>query len=176
MNTTISFRQARLEEVGFIVELVNSAYRGEASKAGWTTEADLLDGQRTDEHEIKNLIEDENSMILLCLQGDEVIGSVNLQRKGEAGYLGMFVVKPTLQGAGIGKRFLQAAEEICRQKWNSKKMTMSVITLRAELIAFYERRGYQRTGEMLPFPKDPGNGIPRVENLQFEMLEKDLAG
>ena len=174
MNTTISFRQARLEEVEIIVKLVNSAYRGESSKAGWTTEADLLDGQRTDEHEIKNLIEDENSIILLCLQGNEIIGSVNLQRKGDAAYLGMFVVSPTLQGAGIGKEFIQASEDFVRQEWGSKKMTGSVITLREELIAYYERRGYRRTGELLPFPDNIANGIQKVKNLQFAILAKDL--
>ena len=170
----LSFRKARVDETDFIVNLVNSAYRGESSKAGWTTEADLLDGQRTDSGEIKNLIEDENSIILLCLQDDEIIGSVNLQRTGEEAYLGMFVVRPTLQGAGVGKRFIQASEDFVRQEWKSKKMTMSVITLREELIAYYERRGYRRTGEILPFPKNIGNGIPRVENLKFEMLEKKL--
>ena len=173
-DSSLSFRPARLEETELIVALVNSAYRGESSKAGWTTEADLLDGQRTDEHEINILIEDENSLILLCLQGNEIIGSVNLQRKGEDAYLGMFVVRPTLQGGGIGKLFIQAAEDIAKQEWNSSKMTMSVITLRKELIAFYERRGYRRTGEILPFPKNIANGIPRVEELVFEILAKDL--
>ena len=170
----LSFRKARIDETDFIVKLVNSAYRGESSKAGWTTEADLLDGQRTDSGEIINLIEDENSMILLCLQDDEIIGSVNLQHKDKNAYLGMFVVRPTLQGAGIGKCFIQAAEDIAKQEWNSQKMTMSVITLREELIAFYERRGYRRTGEILPFPDNIANGIQKVENLEFETLEKNL--
>ena len=170
----LSFRKARIDETDFIVKLVNSAYRGESSKAGWTTEADLLDGQRTDPQEIAHLIQDENSVILLCIQGDEIIGSVNLQRKGEEAYLGMFVMRPTLQGGGIGKQFIQASEDFVRQDWESKKMTMSVITLREELIAFYERRGYQRTGEHQPFPKNVGNGIPKVENLEFEILEKEL--
>ena len=170
----LTFRKARMDETDFIVKLVNSAYRGESSKAGWTTEADLLDGQRTDPQEIAQLIQDENSIILLCLQANEIIGSVNLQRKGEEAYLGMFVVRPTLQGGGIGKQFIQTAEDIVKEEWNSTKMTMSVITLREELIAYYERRGYRRTGEILPFPKNIANGIPRVEKLEFEMLEKDF--
>jgi ribosomal protein S18 acetylase RimI-like enzyme len=172
--SALSFRPARIEETDFIVNLVNSAYRGESSKAGWTTEADLLDGQRTDPQEIMQLIQDENSVLLLCLDGDEIIGSVNLQRKGDEAYLGMFVVRPTLQGAGVGKQFIQAAEDFVRQEWQSQKMTMSVITVREELIAYYERRGYRRTGEHQPFPKNVANGVPKVENLEFEILEKNL--
>lgn len=170
----LSFRKATLAEAEFIAQFVNSAYRGDSSKAGWTSEADLLDGQRTDASEVESLIQDANSMILLCLQNDEVIGSVLLQKTQEAAYLGMFVVRPTLQGNGIGKHFLNAAERMAQQEWGVSKITMSVITLRPELIAFYERRGYRRTGEILPFPDDPAAGIPLVQGLQLEMLEKDL--
>jgi ribosomal protein S18 acetylase RimI-like enzyme len=174
-QSQLSFRKATLEEAGFIARLVNSAYRGDSSKAGWTSEVDLLDGQRTDSSEVENLIQDAaNSMILLCLQADEVIGSVLLQKSLESAYLGMFVIRPDLQGNGIGKQFLSAAERIAHQEWGVLKITMSVITLRPELIAFYERRGYRRTGEVLPFPDDPAAGIPKVPDLQFEMLEKDL--
>ena len=173
-QSQLSFRRAGLEEAEFIAKLVNSAYRGDSSKAGWTSEADLLDGQRTDPSEVESLIQDASSMILLCLQNDEVIGSVLLQKKEAAAYLGMFVVRPDLQGNGIGKQFLNAAERIAQNEWGVSKIIMSVITLRPELIAFYQRRGYQRTGEVLPFPDDPAAGIPRVPNLQFEMLEKGL--
>jgi ribosomal protein S18 acetylase RimI-like enzyme len=174
-NTSqLSFRKACFEEAAFIVKLVNTAYRGDSSKAGWTSEADLLDGQRTDEQEIQNLIRDEGSMILLCQQNNEVIGSVLIQKKAEAAYFGMFVVRPDLQGNGIGKHFINAAEQIAQQEFGVRKMTMSVITLRPELIAFYERRGYRRTGEVLPFPDDPAAGIPLVDGLQFEMMEKEL--
>ncbi|MBS1786480.1 MAG: GNAT family N-acetyltransferase [Acidobacteria bacterium] len=170
----ISFRKAVVEETDFVAKLVNSAYRGDSSKAGWTSEADLLDGQRTDPQEILSLIQDANSMILLCLQGDEIIGSVLLEKQEAAAYLGMFVVRPDLQGNGIGKQFLCAAEQNAQREWGVAKITLSVITLRPELIAFYQRRGYRRTGNLLPFPDEPAAGIPRVPNLQFEMLEKDL--
>ncbi|MFN0111418.1 MAG: GNAT family N-acetyltransferase [Blastocatellia bacterium] len=173
-TTQITFRKAAVEEANFIARLVNSAYRGDSSKAGWTSEADLLDGQRTDQQEIQSLIQDDRSMILLCQQGDEVIGSVLLQQKDDTAYLGMFVVRPDLQGNGIGKRFIQIAESTAQQEWGSRKIIMSVITLRPELIAFYQRRGYRRTGEALPFPDDPAAGIPLVPGLQFEMLEKEL--
>lgn len=170
----VSFRRACAHEAELIAKLVNSAYRGDSSRAGWTTEADLLDGQRTDEQEIQRLIQDETSIILLCLNNGEVIGSVLLQKKEEAAYLGMFVVKPELQGSGIGKRFLCEAEQFAQREWGIRKITMTVITRLQELIAFYQRRGYRRTGEVLPFPDDPAAGIPLVQGLQFEILEKDL--
>ncbi|MDX2039640.1 MAG: GNAT family N-acetyltransferase [Acidobacteriota bacterium] len=173
-ESQLSFRKAVVEEAAFISRLVNSAYRGDSSKAGWTSEADLLDGQRTDEQEIQSLIQDEHSIILLCQQDNEVVGSVLLQKKQDAAYLGMFVVRPELQGNGIGKHFLQIAELTAQQEWGSRKIIMSVITLRPELLAFYQRRGYRRTGEVFPFPDDPAAGIPKVAKLQFEMLEKDL--
>ncbi|HMV82725.1 MAG TPA: GNAT family N-acetyltransferase [Blastocatellia bacterium] len=173
-TTQISFRKAVVEEADFIARLVNSAYRGNAGQAGWTSEADLLDGQRTDLEEVQSLIQSADSMILLCLQHSEVIGSVLLQNHETSAYLGMFVVRPDLQGNGIGKQFLLAAERTAQQEWGVTKITMSVITLRQELIAFYQRRGYRRTGQTMPFPDNPAAGIPKVPNLQFEILEKNL--
>lgn len=170
----LTFRKARPDEAEMITGLVNSAYRGETSRAGWTTEADLLDGQRTDEDEIRSLLDDERSIILLCLNDEDVIGSVLIQQKAEAAYLGMLVVRPGLQGGGIGKQLIQAAERLVQQEWGSRKMQMTVITLRQELLAFYERRGYRRTGQVQPFPDDPAAGIPLVPGLQFEVLEKEL--
>ncbi len=172
----LSFRRAGGEAAEAISNLVNSAYRGDSSRAGWTTEADLLEGQRTDESDVRALIEADDSMILLCLRDDEIVGSVHLKKVDEeTAYLGMFVVNPGLQGAGIGKQFLQAAETSARQAWGISKMTMTVITLRHELIAFYERRGYRRTGQFIPFPAESGASVPRVANLRLEKLEKDLA-
>ena len=158
-----------------IVRLVNSAYRGDSSRAGWTTEADLLGGQRTDRREIQRLIEVENSLLLLALDDDELIGSVHLQRiDGETAYLGMLVIKPVLQGRGLGNRLMQAAEMLARNEWKASRIQMQVIVLRHELIAYYERRGYCRTGEHRPFPNKPEFGLPKVPDLQFAVLEKWL--
>lgn len=165
------FRKAQKEDAQIIAHLVNSAYRGDSSRLGWTTEADLLDGLRTSEREISGLIESAQSLFLLCIQGAEVIGSVHLKKMETAGYLGMFVVKPELQGRGIGRQFMQTAESTAQREWGVRKMTMQVITLRHELIAFYERRGYRRTGKLKPFPPMAN---ARVQGLQFEVLEKDL--
>jgi ribosomal protein S18 acetylase RimI-like enzyme len=174
-SVELQFRKAVASDVQAIVDIVNLGYRGDASRAGWTTEADYLVGRRTDSEEIHNFIADANTMILLCLHGKEVIGSVLLQRTGDAAYLGMFVVKPVLQGQGIGKHFLEAAEKRVALDWQAKKIQMSVITLRNELIAYYERRGYRRTGVYKPFPVEDTRSTLLVADLKFEILEKDLA-
>lgn len=173
----LAFRCAAADDVDAIVTLVNSAYRGETSRAGWTTEADILGGQRTDAEEISRLIEQDGSAMLLCLRSGELIGSVHVARVDAAtAYLGMLVIRPVLQGQGLGRRFMHEAERFVRAEWSAVRMQMQVITLRHELIAYYERRGYRRTGETRPFPAtDPRFGLPRVEGLEFEVLEKDLS-
>lgn len=173
-DAPFTFRKARIADAAFLAPFVNAAYRGDSSRVGWTTEADYLDGQRTDEDGIRELIEAEHSMILLCLQNEEIVGSVHLQKTEDAAYLGMLVTRPDLQGLGIGKHLMQAAEALVQEEWGVRKMEMTVITVRSELLAFYERRGYRRTGIIKPFPTDVRFGIPRVENLQFEVLEKEL--
>lgn len=114
-------------------------------------------------------------MLLLCAQGDEIIGTVYLKQTDPASaYLGLFVVRPDLQGGGIGRRFLHAAERAAMARFGVTRMWMTVISVRSELIAYYERRGYRPTGELKPFPRDAGASVPQVENLQLEVLEKHL--
>lgn len=174
--TGIVFRRAQQSDVPAIVVLVNSAYRGDSSRAGWTTEADILGGQRTDAEEIAQLLAEAGSEFLLCLRGDEIIGTVHLQRQDEdTAYLGMLVIKPGLQGQGLGSRLMDEAERFLKTSWNISRLQMQVITLREELIAFYERRGFLRTGAYIPFPAhEPRFGLPKVAGLRFEMLEKAL--
>ena len=176
-DANFSFRRATLADVDVIVALVNSAYRGASSRKGWTTEADLLDGQRTDAEEISGLVSTDDSMILLCARGDEIIGSVHLQRlDAETAYMGMLVVRPGLQGKGLGKKFIIEAERTASVEWQSTSLQIWVITLRHELIAYYERLGYRRTGQTRAFPTDPRYGIPKVGGLMFEILEKKVPG
>lgn len=170
----MSFRAAVKEDVERIVALVNSAYRGESSRAGWTTEADLLGGQRTDTDEVSSLIAADDSIILLCLEGEEIIGSVHLQHGKHVVYMGMLVIKPGLQGQGLGKKLMQAAEDTAIKMWDVSKMLMNVVTLRHELIAFYERRGYRGSGKLKEFPQDARFGIPKVAGLEIELMEKSL--
>lgn len=168
------FRIALRHDAQAISDLVNSAYRGDSSRAGWTTEADLLTGLRITPEDLCELIETDDSVILLCLHDDQIIGSVHLLKTEEAAYLGMFAVNPTLQGNGIGKQFMQAAEDLVKSRWQAKKMWMTVITTRHELIAYYERRGYVRTGRIKAFPAEVPEECRLVKDIQMEELEKDL--
>lgn len=168
------FRPAAVIDAAAVAALVNSCYRGDSSRQGWTTEADLLDGTRTDEAEIRTLIATPGSVILVCMSGDEIVASVHLEQQGSACYLGMLVVKPDLQGSGMGRQLMDAGETYARDTWSSSKMTMNVISMRSELMAYYERRGYRRTGRVKPFVIDEVHGIPRVEGLELEILEKEL--
>lgn len=169
----IAFRRAVKEDVELIVSLVNSTYRGDSSRAGWTTEADMLGGQRTDGEAVASLIEKTGSLILLCSDGMGTLGSVHLEKSGDCALLGMLAVRPKMQGRGIGKRILDEAEKTVKT-WGICTMRMAVLTFRTELISFYERRGFRKTGRFHAFPGDPRFGIPRVEGLRFEWLEKEL--
>ncbi|MFZ6768000.1 GNAT family N-acetyltransferase [Undibacterium sp. Di26W] len=174
-TTVISFRPAVDADAEVIADLVNSAYRGDSSRQGWTTEADLLQGSRILAPEVRKLIATPGSVILLCVQDEDIIGCVNLEKTEGAAYLGMFVVRPVLQGNGIGKHFMQMAEQHAQELWGIDKIWMTVINVRKELIAYYERRGYVRTGRLKPFPSDNGKEQMLVENLQFEEMEKTLS-
>jgi ribosomal protein S18 acetylase RimI-like enzyme len=176
---SLSFRFASEPDAPAIADLVESGYRGERSRAGWTTEADLLDGQRIDVEGVLAVIRDPASCVLLGEQsgdGDaELIACAQLERTADHAYFGMFSVRPGLQNGGLGRALLAEAERIARQDWQLPELRMSVIVQRAELIAWYERRGYARTGEYLPFPYgDERFGKPRRDDLRFETLRKAL--
>jgi len=171
---SLTFRPAVPADVERIAALVNVAYRGEHSKRGWTTEADLLEGRRTEAEEVRRLLAQPYSAILLCLQGTELVGSVHIEKAGDHADLGMFVIEPALQGRGIGKHLLALAEQTAQQQWGVDKIVMAVISLRQELIVFYQRRGYRRTGILRPFPINPAMWTPKVPGLQLELLEKFL--
>lgn len=170
----LSFRNAQLADVPHIVALVNSAYRGESSRAGWTTEAELLDGVRTYDDEIASLINTPHSLILIGLVGEEIIASMHLQLVSDAAFLGMFAVKPMGQAAGVGKAMMAEAEAVVKREWAAKKILMDVISVRAELIAFYERRGYVRTGKLKDFPVSKDLWKPKAKDLMLARMEKNL--
>ena len=172
---SLTYRTACADDVQAIVALVQSAYRGEASRAGWTTEADLLDGQRTDADEVAALIGAPASRILLCEQGGVLLASAHLEKHAATCHFGMFAVRPDRQRAGLGHAMLTEAERIARAEWDCREMQMTVITLRTELIAWYERRGYHRTGAFKPFPYgDARFGLPKRDDLRMELLRKPL--
>jgi len=162
------------KDISSLVALMDSAYRGENSKQGWTSEADLFVGnKRTDEATVANLIKKPGAVFLKYLNEEAVLeGCVFLHIKNNRVYLGMFSVSPIAQGKGIGKKMLAAADDYAKEH-NCSSIYMTVITVREELIAWYERNGYQKTGKVLPFPVDERYGIP-TQPLQMLVLEKNL--
>ncbi|MGH8040863.1 MAG: GNAT family N-acetyltransferase [Rudaea sp.] len=174
-TVALTFRDAVAKDVAAIVTLVESAYRGDASRAGWTTEADLLDGQRVDPAGVQEIIGKPNSRVLLGETAGRLIVCCHIEKQGDAGYFGMFSVQPGLQNGGVGKLTMTEAERIARDEWRCTKMEMTVISVRNELIAWYERRGYRRSGRYKPFPYgDARYGLPKRDDLRFEFLEKSL--
>lgn len=172
----IEFTQADESHVESLVELVNSAYRGDSSKVGWTTEADLLGGQRVDAEGILASLNKEDSVILVAENDDdgELLGCVHLEKHDDKCYLGMLTVSPELQSKGIGKMLITEAEALA-EFWDCKSIYMTVITARTELIAWYEKHGFRNTGEKKPFPYgDARFGLPKVQNLEFCVLAKKL--
>ncbi|WP_037570511.1 GNAT family N-acetyltransferase [Phaeacidiphilus oryzae] len=175
------FRIADLDDVPALVDLVESAYRGGPGAGGWTTEAHLIDGQRTDREQVSEIITAEGGLILVAEVesagpgGRAIAASCQLEDRGATAYFGMFAVDPGSQGAGLGRALLARAESYAREEWGAERMEMTVIEQRADLIAWYERRGYRRTGEFEPFPYgDERFGLPRRPDLRFERLVKEF--
>lgn len=166
-----NMRFAELSDVDALVKLVNSAYRGESSRQGWTTEADLLDGIRTHPEHMSHQINNDTSVMLVVTGKDDSINAcVYLEDRDEKLYLGLLTVQPDLQDRGIGKQLMQTAE-LYAKLLGKKGIQMTVISLRNELIAWYQRHGYQPTSETQPFPVGQALGDPR-RDLEFMVLEK----
>jgi ribosomal protein S18 acetylase RimI-like enzyme len=172
----VAIRPATLADVPDLNGLVARAYRGDAARAGWTHEADLLDGQRTDTDALAEMIRDPDKIILLAHDHGTLVGCVLVERTGDgSAYLGLLSVEPARQAAGLGRVLIQAAEREAAVRYGASRMEMTVIRQRLELIAYYERRGYTMTGETAPFPlDDPRFGIPRRRDLEFVVLTKTL--
>ncbi len=172
----LNFHKAELIDAEAISQLVNSSYRGETSRRGWTTEADILDGLRTTTAEVGKIIKSENAFILIGVLRDEIVATIYCERQ-ELGlkdtvHFGMIAVKPKLQNNGYGKKLIQAAEAICLREWQVVGFYMAVISIRHELIGFYERLGYIRTGEFTEFPVNSDLWRPKVEGLNLLYLAK----
>ena len=168
--------QATPADLPAVAALVNSAYRGDSSRQGWTTEADYLGGQRTDAETLgADLAANPGARVMVLRDGRDLLGTVWLEPKTPTTwYLGMLTVRPSLQDRGSGRRLLAGAEDLARTE-GIQLMQMTVVSVRHELIAWYERRGYQKTGETRPFPyDDPKFGEPLVAGLEFVVMEKNL--
>lgn len=171
----LNFRIAKLEDSLEINKLVNSAYRGDSSRTGWTTEANFLDGQRSDLKEIEGIILDDDQCIILGIHDQKIIGTVVVQNKLDRAYVGMLTVRPDLQENGLGKQLLGAAENHITNQWSQYEIEMTVIKQRTELINWYGRCGYLPSGDTRPFLyDDPELRIPKVMDLEFVVLVKKV--
>ena len=157
--------------------LIESAYRGDSAREGWSHEADLLGGQRTDLAALEAIIADAAQHLLVLREGESIRACVLLVDRGEGlAYLGMLTVEPRRQATGLGRLILAAAEEHAATELAATRVEMTVIAQRQELIAWYQRRGYSLTGEARPFPnEDPRFGLPKRDDLGFVVLERALA-
>jgi ribosomal protein S18 acetylase RimI-like enzyme len=172
----LNFHKAELVDAEAVAQLINSAYRGESSRKGWTTEADILDGLRTTTSEIGKIINRKDAFILIGVYRDEIVATICCEWQElafkDTVHFGMIAVKPNLQNNGYGKTLIQAAEAITLREWRVVGFHMAVISIRYELIAFYERLGYKRTGEFAEFPENSALWQPKVEGLNLQYLAK----
>jgi ribosomal protein S18 acetylase RimI-like enzyme len=164
-SSEASIHFANIDDISALFTLVNSAYRGDTSRKGWTTEADLLDDLRVSENELKIMMGNPDVWFFKYLEGAYIQGSVCLEYKEKHLYLGMLAVNPELQNSGIGAKLLKSVEEFAIFL-GLDKIRMKVISVRSELLIYYYRRGYVFIGEKEQFP---GN-----ETLEFLVLEKKL--
>ncbi len=171
-----SWRRATPDDIKPLVALIQSAYRGVSSKAGWTTEEHLVSGQRIDPPMLASQIADDEHMMLMGEDGAGALCCVAVERREDYGYVGTVTVRPTAQGGGLGREALAVAEVHIRTQWGFDRARMTVVGQRAELIEWYVRRGYYDTGETAPFPyNDERFGKPKRDDLYFVILEKQLA-
>lgn len=176
-NITLKFRTATLDDAEQVQVLVQSAYRGESSRQGWTHEADLLGGERIDVAGIREKITAPGNTIIMAFDGNGKLAACCevTQKSPGVAYFGMFAVDPTRQAGGFGRQVLEYAESYCRDNLGIKRLEMTVIWTRHELVAWYARRGFRKTGETRPFPiHELNNGWALRDDLHFEVLEKEL--
>ena len=172
----VTIDTARHDDLAPLHALIEGAYRGDGARRGWTHEADMVDGQRTTIDVLAAELDNPAQRILVARDGAAIIGCVALTDQGNGScYLGMLSVDPGLQAAGLGRRLVDAAEQVARDVFDARRIEMTVVAQRDTLIAWYERRGYRRTGEQRPFPYgDARFGVPRRDDLYFVVLERDL--
>ena len=169
MLACLTIRLATRDDLPALHPVIERAYRGETARAGWTHEADLVEGNRTDLPTLTAIVDDPKARMLIALQDDTPIGCVQVSDKGDGlAYLGLLCIDPRLQTGGFGKQLVAAAEDCAREVFGATRMEMTVIDVRRRLIAFYERRGYAVLGEKRDFP------IPLDPPLFMDVLVKAL--
>ena len=196
---SIFLRQAEIEDIEALEQLLNRCYR---QTAGWTNEADLVGGIRITQDELARIIENSKHYLFVYPKTStgerdgeetgELLGCIAVDIKIDANeggchkkaYIGMFAVHPELQGQGVGNVILQAAETFAQRHLQSEvqetdknmvRLTLSILSHRPELLAYYQRRGYQLNGNKMPFPNDGNNGEPKRQDLELLELEKIIS-
>lgn len=169
-------RRADVSDIGALHRLIETAYRGDTARTGWSHEADLLDGQRIDPEALDDILTDASQSLLLAKQDDADVGCVCVSDRGSGlAYLGLLTVAPERQAGGIGRALLAAGEAEAHARFGATRIEMTVIIQRVELIQWYRRRGYRETGETRPFPVDDARfGLPLRDDLCFVVLERRL--
>jgi ribosomal protein S18 acetylase RimI-like enzyme len=172
----IPLQPAKETDLPAIIAMMNAAFRGIEAERGWSTEAQYIQGERTNESLLREEIARGACYLLAKEDGTSVLqGCVSLQASSpEKWYLGSLTVSPALQKRGFGRTLLAAAEQYAATH-GAQIIEMTVVHVRDALISWYERRGYQRTGEMRPFPYgDHRYGTPTRNDLEFVVLERHL--
>lgn len=171
----LTIRPATADDAGALAAVVQSAYRGDSSRQGWTTEADLLDGQRADAAMVRTAVTAPGTVVLVAENpADGVVACCQLERRDASAYLGMFAVRPDRQGTGVGRAVLDAAEAQARG-WGARRLELTVLNQRPELVAWYERCGFAMTGVLHDFPYgDERYGVPRRPDLVLQEMAKQL--
>jgi ribosomal protein S18 acetylase RimI-like enzyme len=172
----MGFRLAIPADAEALVALIRSAYRGDTSRAGWTTEADLVSGDRIDAGQVLAMIGGPRSVLIVLDGEDGLTACCQLEdRGGGVTYFGTFAVSPAGQGGGIGRRLMAEAERQALTRYGATILEMTVLAQQVKLIGWYERLGFRRTGETRPFPADGTYARPLRDDLYFVVLAKPLA-
>ncbi|WP_423396319.1 GNAT family N-acetyltransferase [Burkholderia sp. LMG 21824] len=170
-----SYRAASEQDIDALVELVNAAYRPTTAAAGWTHESALIDGPRITPLLLAATLRAPDAVLLVAEIDGGIAGCIEVRKDGDAAYIGTLAVAPSMQDRGLGKALLNEAEQFAVRRWKIGTAVMVVLSARHELIDFYLRRGYMRTGERTGYPFDAGVGRPRDENLTIETLTRNIA-
>ncbi|KAL7628387.1 hypothetical protein AAE478_002589 [Parahypoxylon ruwenzoriense] len=175
-NSNLQFRIATLDDAACLQELVQSAFRSEDSRPNWTADMDLSSRFRVDVEKVIAQISKPDGAILIATDSSGIpIASVEISKRGaDLVRLSMLAVDHRRQRGGIGRRLLAYTEDYSRRTWGVKKAGLNALSTRQELILWYLRCGYRKTGELTPFPSDRNDGLTLPEDMCFVELEKDL--
>jgi ribosomal protein S18 acetylase RimI-like enzyme len=174
-NGDLQFRIATLDDATQLQAMVQSAFRAEDSRKDWTADMKLGASFRIDVEEITTQITKPDGAILVATDNSTLVASIEVsKRSADLARLSMLAVDEHHQRGGIGRRVLAYAEDYCQRTWGVKKLGLNALSTRRELILWYIRHGYRKTGELTPFPKVHVKELALLDDLYFVELEKDL--